>query len=478
MSKVRFMAAMAAAKLTQGTLRLARKNAAWHLPGRVAKKIMPGFPGDQLRRPETVIVVTGTDGKTTVCNMLRDLFVTMGYRVVCNDMGFNALDGIKSTLIYGSTVTGKPKADIGVFEIDERRTGQMCELLRPQYLLVTGLFRDSVNNNAHPEYIASIVSDGIPAETRLILNADDLISSRVAPQVPIEQKHFFGLDRLPTDTAECVSLVNDARVCPVCQAPLIYDTVKYHHIGRAHCEKCGLASVAPDVLGKAAENGRIAVCEGGSETLYPLVNDSVFNMYNETAIITLLHAMGISREQIADAFERLEVVETRYSRTKVGTCEIVTQLAKGKNSVACSRAFDYVKNLPGEKQLIIMLDDVFDRASSSEDTAWIFDTDFELLDDERIHKIVIAGVRQREYRFRLLMAGIPPEKFDCIDDEQQTPDCLSYGEPGMNYFIIHEIWHARVAFGLRDRIRDRILAADPPPAVPHEDDSKAPVSTQ
>mgnify|MGYP004580936379 FL=1 len=108
MSKVRFMAAMTAAKAAQNLLIAAKKNAAWHLPGRVAKKIMPGFPGDELQRPKTVIAVTGTDGKTTVCNMLCDLFTSMGYRVVCNNMGFNALDGIKSMLIYGSTVSGKP----------------------------------------------------------------------------------------------------------------------------------------------------------------------------------------------------------------------------------------------------------------------------------------------------------------------------------------------------------------------------------
>ncbi len=462
MSKVRFIAAMTAAKAAQNLLIAAKKNAAWHLPGRVAKKIMPGFPGDELQRPKTVIAVTGTDGKTTVCNMLCDLFTSMGYRVVCNNMGFNALDGIKSMLIYGSTVTGKPKADIGVFEIDERRTRQMCELLHPQYLMVTGLFRDSVNNNAHPEYIASIVSGGVPAGTQLILNADDLISSRIAPQVPREKKHFFGMDRLESDVTRCVNLVNDARVCPVCQAPLVYDTIKYHHIGRAHCEKCGLVSETPDVLGRQPnlQNNTLTVREGGTDTVYPLVNDSIFNMYNETAIITLLRAMGISREQIAEAFSKLKVTETRYSRTEVGSCEIVTQLAKGKNSVACSRAFEYVKDLPGEKQLIIMLDDVFDRAASSEDTAWIFDTDFEFLNDPHIHKIVIAGVRQREYRFRLLMAGIPEEKFACIDDEQQTPDYLSYGEKGMHYYVIHEIWHAKVAFGLRDKIRERILAAE------------------
>lgn len=453
---------MAAAKLAQGTLRLAKKNAAWHLPGRIAKKIMPDFPGEELQRPKVVIAVTGTDGKTTVCNMLCDLFTSMGYRVVCNNMGFNALDGIKSMLIYGSTVTGKPKVDIGVFEIDERRTKQMCELLRPQYLLLTGLFRDSVNNNAHPEYIASIVSNGIPASTQLILNADDLISSRVAPQVPREQKHFFGLDRLESDVTESINLVNDMRVCPVCQTPLCYDTIKYHHIGRAHCEKCGLVSETPDMLGMAPdlEKRTLTIREDGVETVFPLVNDSIFNMYNETAIITLLRTMGISREKIAEAFSKLKVTETRYSCTKVGSCEIVTQLAKGKNSVACSRAFEYVKNLPGEKQLIIMLDDVFDRACASEDTAWIFDTDFEFLNDPQIKKIVIAGVRQREYKFRLLMAGIPEEKFACIDDEQQTPDHLSYGEPDMHYYVIHEIWHAKVAFGLREKIRERILAAE------------------
>ena len=67
--------------------------------------------------------------------------------------------------------------------------------------------------NAHAEFIADILTKYIPKETKLILNGDDLISGNIAPE---NDRVYFGIDRLDTDTDECQNIVRDIVVCPKC----------------------------------------------------------------------------------------------------------------------------------------------------------------------------------------------------------------------------------------------------------------------
>lgn len=83
--------------------------------------------------------------------------------------------------------------------------------------------------NAHADFIAGIISRSVPAASKLVLNADDLISCGLAPE---NSRVYFGIDRLPSDTVECVNHINDVRICPKCAGKLRYEYRRYHHIGR------------------------------------------------------------------------------------------------------------------------------------------------------------------------------------------------------------------------------------------------------
>ena len=87
MSKLRFYIAMLAAKTARLGLKLLGRNATY-LPGKIAVKICKDFMG-HLRLPETVICVTGTNGKTTVSNMLTKILRDCGYSVTNNSYGSN-----------------------------------------------------------------------------------------------------------------------------------------------------------------------------------------------------------------------------------------------------------------------------------------------------------------------------------------------------------------------------------------------------
>ena len=171
-----------------------------YFPGKLAIKLCPDFLG-QIDKPETIITVTGTNGKTTVCNIILDILTDNGYDVLNNKAGSNINAGIASALISKSTLGGKAKNKIGLFEIDERSSKLIYPYIKPTYAVCTNLFRDSIHRNAHPEFIFDIISNSLPESSHLILNADDLISSFLAPN---NKRTYFSIAKLDTDHDECI----------------------------------------------------------------------------------------------------------------------------------------------------------------------------------------------------------------------------------------------------------------------------------
>jgi UDP-N-acetylmuramoylalanine-D-glutamate ligase len=151
-------------------------------PGILATRLCPDFLS-HIGKPERIIAVTGTNGKTTVCNLIDDILESCGIRVLDNRLGSNVEAGVITSLISGSTIFGRSKYQTAVFEIDERSSRRIYPHVRPDFIVITNLFRDSIMRNAHPEYIADIISSSVPASSKLILNGDDLISAASRPEM-------------------------------------------------------------------------------------------------------------------------------------------------------------------------------------------------------------------------------------------------------------------------------------------------------
>ncbi len=444
---LRFYVALVGAKAATKMLHLLGRQASF-FPGEVAYKICPDFVS-MIEKPKTVVCVTGTNGKTTTCNMIIDVLEKNGRNVLDNRAGANVNAGIIASLANGSTITGKAKHDIAVFEVDERSSQLIYPRLEPTYVVCTNLFRDSIHRNAHPEFIFNFIQKSLPATTRMILNADDLISSQLGNGNP---RVYFSIDRLPSDKTESVNLINDVRICPKCHKKLHYNYVRYHHIGNATCEFCGFSSPVADyraALDFAAGTMQMNTPEG-AET-YPMLSDSVLNEYNQVTAIATLRTLGLSYDEVRAGFADTKIVESRFSSVHVGNTEVITHLAKGQNPVACSCVFEYVGNEPGTKEVVLMLDDIFDRKDSSEIMTWIYDCDFEFLNTPDIVNIVVAGVRREDYKLRLLMAGVPEERITCVASEFDAPEQLKYKGTDKIY-ILHELYAVDEAMQVRDQV--------------------------
>lgn len=449
---LRFYFAFYVAKLSKFALKVLRRNATY-FPGKIAIKLCPNFI-NYVVKPSNVIAVTGTNGKTTVCNLLIESFESIGKKVLNNKMGSNINAGIATSLIDGASIFNKAKFDVAVLEVDERSSLKVLPFIKPNYLICTNLFRDSIGRNANPDFIFSVISKALPKETKLILNADDLISSNLGIE---NEKVYFAIDKLDTDLTESINIINDMQICPRCNSKLKYNYLKYHHIGNAYCESCDYKS--PEANYKITkidyENKKITVTCNNNSYEYKMLSDSIFNTYNQIAVIATLFELGFEQEKIKEIFDKKEITETRYKKENIQGINIISHLAKGQNPIACSCVFDYMKKEKANKEVILLIYDYFDAKKSTENMVWIYDCDFEFLNSDNIDKIIIGGPRAIDFYIRLLIAGVPKEKLVYTDKTDDTANYLSL-EEDKDIYILYDVYTDHIAKSVENVIKTKI----------------------
>lgn len=417
-------------------------------PGDLAIRLCPNYL-TQIGRPDKIIAVTGTNGKTTVCNLLIDLLTREGYEVMNNRAGSNTNSGIATALMKDSGLNGKCRKTIGILEVDERSSKKIYPPLKPDYIICTNLFRDSITRNAHPEYIAGIIDSAVPQGTKMILNADDPISSRLAADNP---RVYFSLNRLPSDKDAPDNIINDCQICPKCNSRLRYVYSRYHHIGKVYCPNGDYESPSPDYPGKVdLEAGTLTIPINGKDETFELISNSVFNIYNQVTVIATLSELGIEADHIRTGLKESNIVESRYSDSKVNGLEVITHLAKGHNPIACSCVFDYAQSESGIKEILLYPDDDLQHMTSSENITWAYDADFEKLNRPDIVRIVVGGRRCEDYRLRLLLAGVDSDKIFTTDNEKEAYKLLKL-EGTDKVFILHQVYKIKMAMDARDMI--------------------------
>ena len=451
---LRLLIAVGAAKLAGVAIRALGRQGT-HTPGLIARKLYPGIIG-ALRHPTRVVVVTGTNGKTTVSNLLTEALQGEGMRVASNRIGSNLAAGIATTLIGAVTWTGRPRADIAVLEMDERSAKLVLPGLRPDVLVCMNLTRDSIKRNAHPAYIAWILSSALSESTSLVLNADDLIASSLGSDS--NPRAYFAVDRLPTDGTKPTGAAVDIAICPVCDHALDWDYWRFNHIGKAHCPNCGFRS--PDAAYRAhdvdAPDGRLTLELDGESHRARLINDNIVNIYNEIAVAAVLDRLGVPRDRIVAAFEHLAPPTTRFALEVVGRVDLVRLLTKGLVGVACSRAFEYLSSFVGRKAIVLNIDEVSERVTEVENTAWTYDADYEYLADDSLGQVVVGGVRRYDQALRLAIAGVDGNRIVTIEAEVEGADRVALA--GIDdVFNLHSV-HNAVITGtpVQKRLRERL----------------------
>ncbi len=443
---IRFYISVIGAKILIKLMRLLKKNAT-NLPGEIMLIFYPKLL-QHFEMPKNVIVVTGTNGKTTVSNMINNILADNGYDIINNSFGGNVDTGIASLLLDNCTLGGKFKKDTAVLEVDERSAPRVLPNVDPDWLVCTNLQRDSLKRNAHTEFIFNILNSNIPKKTKLILNGDDLISNRLAPD---NSRTHFGIDKLPGENPTLDNIICDIVNCPVCGNKLEFSFKHYNHIGRASCS-CGFKSPDIDFEVKDVQNGEAVIIHDGKEERYKLPNNRITDLYNTCAAVTFSRSFGLSYEQVKASMDKVEVVKSRYESFEAGDKQVLISLAKGQNPVACSGVCDFIRKEPGSKAVIMILEDLYDRKRTSENIAWIYETDFEFLKGDDIKQIIVGGKRAHDYMVRLLIAGVDKHKITCCGSETDT---VKYLRPELidKIMIMYDLFNTESLNSIKNQLK-------------------------
>jgi UDP-N-acetylmuramyl tripeptide synthase len=387
---MRHLFAILAAKFAALLIKILRLGSGVTWPGEIALQIDPGFLEKTIFRKYQIILITGTNGKTTTAKMLETILVKAGKKVFRNDTGANLKNGITGTLINKMDFFGKLPAQTLIFEVDEAAFSQVAPALKPQVAVFLNLFRDQLDRYGELDSLAESWKSTLrqlSGETCLIVNGDDphLVSLTLGSCQPVS---YFGID----DQARSVNNIEhaaDSIFCPHCGTKLTYGAIYFSHLGKWACSRCRLTH--PDLSIRARD------------VISPL--EGTYNLYNTLASILAAEILGGVKRHIAvghlkgfpPAFGRLE------SLTYAGSA---IRILLSKNPTGANESLRTYINSTQKGPLLFVLND---RIPDGTDVSWIWDVDFELLMDSK-EKIVLSGDRVYDLAVRFKYAGIKKEQ--------------------------------------------------------------------
>ncbi len=375
------------------------------MPGKIALKLDKNIL-KKVALPDDIIVVTGSNGKTSTVEMICSVLENNGYNVGCNREGSNQTEGVTTMILNSCNLKGEVKKDVLVIESDERYLKRTLKYVRPKYLVVTNLYRDQMTRNGHPEFIYDAIKEALSDDIHLILNADDPLSSLYGYKKT--GVTYFGMEKNQFSKDKNDSVYNDGAYCPNCKEPLKYDYYHYNHIGSYHCDNCGHKRNTPQyrVTALDLENGEMTINDK-----YKLKMNlrSVYNAYNLLAAFAATRLVGVKDDKVVESLNNYIVKNDRIQKFEINGHNGMLLTSKHENSISYNQSLLYVTRENKPCTVVIIVDAVSRKYFTSE-TSWLWDIDFELLQNNCVKKIVLAGKYVHDLVTRFKFAGIDMDK--------------------------------------------------------------------
>ncbi|HLZ20777.1 MAG TPA: MurT ligase domain-containing protein [Ktedonobacterales bacterium] len=417
-TRARAATAVVAGRASGALARRLRLGAGTSLPGLVARRVDPTiarYLAAQLRHGS--VVITGTNGKTTTSGLVAYVLRAGGLRVWRNREGANLARGITAALIIRTRPTGRLRWHgnaAAVFEVDEAAFPQVITEVRPRAIVITNLFRDQLDRYGEVDTVAERWRDALkalPADTQLVLNADDPAVAALADGARDAHVLYFGVEDAPVgeraDTSSVAPEVIDTRTCPRCRAPLTYALRFYSHIGHWACPTCGYARPRPAVFARAIvpdgfDGMRFMLVTTSGEREVRIALPGLYNVYNALAAAAVGIAMGCDTSAAAAALARFTPAFGRAERIQVNGREVRLLLAK--NPTGLNEVLRALAAATTHPHLLMLLND---HAADGEDVSWIWDAGLEQVAALAPASLTVSGTRAYDLALRLKYAGAP-----------------------------------------------------------------------
>ncbi len=363
LDRLRLGLAVATSKTVTSLIRLLGLGAGSVFPGEIAGRIQPRVLPLLTRQVKYgVIIIAGTNGKTTTSLLLRTMLERQGWRVAHNATGANLINGLMTALLENTSLTGKLNADYAILEVDENILPLLLQQIKPRSILCLNLFRDQLDRYGEVDIISQRWLKAIAPlapETVVIANADDPTLSHLGQKLS-QQVLYFGLSE-PEQYLDEMPHAVDSIYCPSCGHALEYQGFYLSHLGDFHCPSCGF------------KKGQLAI----DSREWPQILIGIYNKYNTLAAVLAAQEVGIAQETILDTIKNFQAAFGRAEELKVAGKQVRILLSKnpvGMNETI--RAVNQIKATGKASTTLIVLND---RTPDGTDVSWIWDVDTEKL---------------------------------------------------------------------------------------------------
>lgn len=414
MKYIRLVLAVIVSKILYTLCRLSGSRAST-APGKYARMICPDII-EQLSKKikKQIIVVCGTNGKTTTNNLINTALVLAGYKTVCNSVGANMLNGIAAAFCKGAGLFGTFNVDYACLEVDEANMPLLFKELEPSIIVVTNLFRDQLDRYGEADSTAKILQSAIDMApgAKLILNADDSVTSVFGER---RDALYYGTDT-DVDLIKCEE-IRDGSICPKCGHTLEYEYYLYSQIGKYSCMQCGYKNPKAAYV---ASNIKIVdgvlhfdICSNGFMSHAESEITGLYNVYNLMMAYSALDALGIDKKFILSVLCSQKPEPGRMSKFNIGGKTMYLILSK--NPAGFNQSVAVSVNDTRKKAILLALNDA---PSDGEDISWIWDVDFETLLKSDKKQYIITGERRFDMYLRLKYA-LCDESLLCVCDTME-----------------------------------------------------------
>ena len=343
------------------------------LPGLIVERINPNFIKDTLAQlPDGVVVISGTNGKTTTTKMVVELLEGQGRKVFTNRTGSNFTRGVAAALLSDVDSRGNLSADIAVLELDEAHAVHFVKAVQPRYSLLLNVMRDQLDRFGEIDKTAELLK--VVAEAtceKVIINREDPRLLKLGASLPPEKVSYFGLSAslratFPTD--------DDMRSASPTRNAIL----------------------EPEAFSTLDSfDGRKAKFILDDRTLSTeLKLEGIYNIYNAAA------ALGI----VASVIKTLD-----YDRLLRSLAAVTPAFGRGENIIVDGHPLELVlvKNPAGfrlslksfQPEGYATMIAINDNYADGRDMSWLWDVDFDSLKAEGV--ATVTGVRAYDMALRL-----------------------------------------------------------------------------
>ncbi len=394
------------------------------LVGPIIKKEGSVFPGscalkwqpkvlEKIKYPRHVVVVTGSSGKGSTTAMLAHILEGSGKRVVWNKNGSNVRTAIATLVLNNSRVfSHELDADVLLLEMDERFITGTFKPGTISHMAITNVTRDQPSRNVHPEFIYEKIAESFDDDMTLVSNVDDPILNR-ARYTHAGKTITYGVGVTKVDSKSEPDYAVDGAYCPSCHSKLVYESYHYGHLGVYDCPVCSFGRGPVDYEATKVDLKKGCFQVAGHEL--KLNKKVFFAVYYTLLAYVLASAIGISEEDILREINEDEMDSKRGKSYMLGSRKIEMLESKNENALSYLQSIEYIVSQPGKKTVIMGFENV-SRRYKYNDLSWLWDVEFEALNDKRIDRIFLIGRFRYDVAERLDYAGIDKDKVILVED--------------------------------------------------------------